>query len=300
MGLLDSIGGTVSGLLGLDDDSGFNSSRAALARNRALYDAIKLPEYKEFNPELYKDLESYQYALTNEDPSLKSAQMDLLNDLAGLKDTGLSAVDEAGFMRARNEGNQLAKSGAQAAMQNAEARGVGGSGLEFAMREMASQGGAQRAQEAGLNQAAESARQRALYAQAYGQQLGNVRGQDQAHNQANTDIINRFNQMNTQQRNQTSMANTDQRNNAFQYNQGLLDKRYNNEIGKADRIAGMNNRSAEIDSAQSAQRRANNMAGLNLAIQGAGAAYGAFSGPKPQQADMTYAVAPSGSRLGYT
>jgi hypothetical protein len=69
---------------------------------------------------------------------------------------------------------------------------------------MANQAAADRAQQAGLQQAADTARQRALYAQAYGNELGNVRGQDLGVESANKGIINMFNQMNTQNRNQAA------------------------------------------------------------------------------------------------
>jgi hypothetical protein len=67
--------------------------------------------------------------------------------------TGLSAEDQLNFEKARSLGAQQSQQGAQAALQNAAARGVGGSGLEFGMREQANQEAANRAQTAGLEQA---------------------------------------------------------------------------------------------------------------------------------------------------
>jgi hypothetical protein len=124
------------------------------------------------------------------------------------------------------------------------------------MRESANQQAAERAQDAGLAQAADSAKQRALYQTAYGNALGQQRQQDHAAASANTGIINRFNEMNTSNRNQTNNANANLRNNAFQYNEGLKDKRFQNELTRADRTSGLNNRSAEIDAANAAARRA--------------------------------------------
>lgn len=238
-----------------NNDDGFTSARGALSRNRGLYEMINDPTYSEFIPELLKN-DSANYELINEDPLLRSAQMSALQKMSGLADTGLSDVDQAGYERARRLGGQIQKAGQGAALQNAQARGVAGSGLEFAMRESANQQAAERAQEAGLAQAADSAKQRALYQTAYGNALGQQRSQDMQAETANKGIINRFNEMNTQNRNQTNNANANLRNSAFQYNEGLKDKRFNNELTRADRTSGLNNRSAEIDAAQAAARRA--------------------------------------------
>ena len=237
------------GFFGTGNDDGFNSAIRANEENRNLYGQIELPDYEEYVPGLY-DAESYNAQLIAEDPALKSKQMGNLNLLEQLAQQGLSAEDEAGFAQAKNIGSQAARSGTQAAIADANARGVGGGGMEFAMREIANQGGAQRAQSAGLEQAAASARQRALQAQAYQSALSQSRGDDYRQNSANTNIMNDFNARNTTQRNTIANANVDQKNGAFQYNQGLKDKKYANQVGQADRIAGMNDRRGQIDMAK--------------------------------------------------
>jgi hypothetical protein len=258
-------------------DGGFDDARKANDANRRLLEAIKLPEYMEFAPELYEN-ETANYELINENPLLKEAQASALAKMAGLAETGLSEVDQAGFEKARSIAGQVQKQGQAAALQNAQARGVGGSGLEFAMKEMANQDAASRAQEAGLQQAADSARQRALYAQAYGQQLAGVRGQDLQAESANKGIINQFNSMNTQNRNAVNNQNVDQRNNAFKYNEGLKDKRFGNEMSKATGVMNNNNQLADINMAQSAQRNAQ-----TGALIGAGATLGtAYMAKKPK------------------
>src|SRR4051812_36244203 len=189
-----------------------------LEKNKALYGGLAPPDlaHLEGIPNLYNYVGDYspdaaQYQTISDDPRLKSYQMDNLAKLAGLADTGLSDADQLGYLKAKAAGHQLAKSGNDAAIQNAQARGVAGGGLEFALREMANQDGANRAQEAGLQQAADSARQRALYQQAYGNELSQVRGQDFSNNAANANIINQFNQMNTQARNQAQQLNNSNR-----------------------------------------------------------------------------------------
>lgn len=236
------------GLLG-GNDGGFEDARLANERNRLLLDQIKDPRYSEMVPELY-NTEQTNYTLNTEDPVLKSMQMQSLNKMAGLADSGQSDIDAAGYDQARSLGNQFAKAGTGAAIQDSQNRGIAGSGQEMALREMANQGGAERAHTAAIQQAADAARQRALYAQAYGTQVAGARDQSAKAGQANTNIINQFNQANTQLRNQTAAANVGQRQNAFEYNEGLKDKNYQNQLGRLDRVSGNNNRSAEIAAAQ--------------------------------------------------
>lgn len=264
-----------------EDDKGFNEARNTLARNRGLYEMIDDPRYAEMLPELLTN-ESANYELAQENPLLKSAQMGALAKMAGLAETGLSEADEAGFVRARNLAGQVSRGGQAAALQNAASRGVAGSGLEFAMKEAANQEAAQRAQESGLAQAAESARNKALYQTAYGNALAGVRGQDQNMSQSNAGIINRFNEMNTQGRNATNAANANARNQAFQYNQGLQDKKFQNQLTRADRTAGFNNQAAQIAAANEEQKRARDRAnsGAMFGTIGAivGGAYGGAGG----------------------
>lgn len=245
-----------------DDDTAWNEALRNNSENRNLYEQIALPKYDEYAPELYNN-ESYNYELLKENPELLSKQGDNLKMLEQMAAQGLTAEDQLGFQKAREIGLQQARSGTQAALADAASRGVGGGGLEFAMREMANQGGAQRAQSAGLEQAAAAARQRALATQAYGSALSGVRGQDYQTAANNNNVINKFNQMNTQGRNQTNAANVDQRNNAFMYNQGLKDKNYQNQLAQADRRAGMNDKRAEIGLAQADQNRRSQQADIN-------------------------------------
>lgn len=269
MGLLDSIFG--------GGNSGFNSATDALNKNRGILDAIKTPTYDQFNPNLYQNTAA-NYQQISDDPVVRSAQMQALSKMAGLADTGLSDADQAGFMKAADEGRQVAQGADQAAMQNAAARGVGGSGLEFAMREAGSQGGAQRAQSAAMDTAANAARQRALYQQAYGDQLAGVRGQDYQQNAANTGIINQFNMANTQSKNATQNANADLQNNAFQYNQGLKDKDFGNQMTKATGQMGINQQQADIGMAQADANKRNGQAVGGLLGTGLGYAAGGVGG----------------------
>jgi len=234
MGIFDTIFG----------DSDTSDAQAALERNRALYNDVDLPQYREYVPELY-DNESADYKLLSEDPVLKSKQLEQAAQFSDLANEGLSDADEAGFREARSVGDQLAQAREGAAINDAQVRGVGGSGLEFAMREAANQGGANRAAADANAQASARAAQRAQYLQAYANQTGQMRDQDAKTNSMNTNIINEFNKNNTSARNATNASNVDARNNAFQYNEGLKDKTYGNQMRRADSMAGINNQVAQ-------------------------------------------------------
>lgn len=270
--------------MGLDlfngPDHGFEDARNRLNQTQKSYDNIVDPNYREYVPEVYTNASS-NYQLTGEDPLMKAAQMSALQKMAGLSQTGLSDVDQAGYEKARSLGAEQARQGNAAAMQSAQARGVGGSGLEFAMREMANQGGAQNAQASGLQQSADSARQRALYSQAYGQQIAGARDQDFRANAANTGIINQFNSMNTQNQNKTNNANVDQKNNAFMYNEGLKDKNFSNQMARANQRAGIQAQVGQVSAAEEAARRQRN--GAIIGTVG-GIAGGMMGGPAGAQA----------------
>jgi hypothetical protein len=255
--------GILSGLLG-GDTSGFDSALRNNERNRKLYEDIKLPEYENYVPE------EYQYETIKEDPNLRSMQMSALQKMSGLADNGLAAEDEANFTKASQNAHQIAKSGTDAAIANANARGVGGSGMEFAMREMANQKGAENAQNAGLEQAATTARQRALNNMAYNTAVGNQRSQDFQANSANTGIVNRFKE-----------ANTNNRNSAFQYNQGLQDRTYSNQMGRANAMAGINNNESQIQLARGEYDNKRKNSVLD-GVEGIGMTYatGGFDGNK--------------------
>lgn len=261
MGLLDSI---------IGGGGGFGSADEALRNNRALLNSIATPEYEQYSPELY-NTESAKYDLINEDPGLKSKQLDALSQMLGLSHDGLSDQDTAGFAEARNLGDQMAKSKTDAAIQDAQVKGVSGGGQEFAMREAANQEAAQRAQQAALQQQATRAQQRNQYLQAYAGQLNTTKSQADNLNSANTNIINQFNQANTAQKNQTANANTDQRNNAFKYNEGLKDKNFSNQMTKATGQIDMNNQAAKNATAEAEYQRQQNGALLGLAGTGLGA-----------------------------
>ena len=276
---------------GFFDDSD-QKARDQLAANQQLYNGIQLPKFKDYNPEQYKYLQDYapeDYSANqiHEDPLAKSAQQSALAKMANLSNVGLSPQDEQGFQNARSMAGQISRSGNAAALQNADARHVGGGGLEYAMREQAGQDAAERAQQGGLAQAAQGANQRALYNQAFLQGQGQLRSQDFQANSANTDILNRFNQMNTSGHNYAQQTNQQGRqsaanqnvgnaNSAQQYNNQMQQQSYQDAMSRAAGISGANTGMAQgyaaENAANTATRNQNPALAASAVMPGAGAA----------------------------
>lgn len=136
------------------------------------------------------------------DPRLKQAQMNALGSLQNLGQSGLRPEDQAALARVTNQVSQQEQGQEQSALQNAQQRGIAGSGSELAARLASSQGAANRASEQGLDIAGQSS-QRALQAIMGAGSLGSqMQGQNFAEDAQKAqaqDVINRYNAMNSQQ-----------------------------------------------------------------------------------------------------
>lgn len=177
------------------------------AEDLAALEAISAPSYRvqAFNPE------EFTATQVSESPELRNRQLALLDMLQGNAERGLSESDAASYELATQRAQQGARQRDEALIANAQARGVGGSGVELALRQQAGQDAMNRAQEANLQKTADSARTRAAYLNAYGNQAGDVRGTDLDLASKNAEIMNRFNQLNTAARNQANEANITRR-----------------------------------------------------------------------------------------
>lgn len=231
-----------------------------MAEQKRRAEALGTPEFGEYKPE------QYAYQTVQEDPRIRQSQLQYLQRLQSLADTGLGEEDLAAFEAAKRGANQLARQREEALISNAQSRGVAGGGLEFALRQQAQQDAAERARASQMEQAAQAARQRALAIQAYGQGLQSQRGQDFDINRYNTDLINRFNQ-----------ANTDLRNQAFKYNQDNQQRAYENQLRRLGVMSEADKGSAQGYAAQSALAAGNRRA-LGAAI---GAGVGMYAAGNP-------------------
>lgn len=163
------------------------------------------------------------------DPRLQQSQFDVLQQLAGLSQGGLSEADVMGLEQVRRDASAQDQARQQQVLQEMQARGQGGSGNELISRLKSSQVAADRASQEGM-QIAQMAQQRALQAlMNQGNMASSMRSQDfgeQSDVAKARDTINRFNtanQQNVQQRN-VGAQNTAQEKN-LNTRQGLEDRR---------------------------------------------------------------------------
>ncbi len=206
-------------------------------------------------------------SLISEDPESRSMQMEALNRLRGLADEGVSAQDRAVFREAANAANQQARGQSEAALQNAQNRGVAGSGMEFALRQAGEQDAANRMANVGAQQAATSAAQRAAYNQSYLQGAGDLRSADYQKQAANADIMNRFNMANQSALNSAKEFGAQSGYNAQAANQGA-------GMDFAGMVAGQNNEYSKYLAARNAARAGARAANTAAAAKGIGAAVG--------------------------
>ena len=229
------------------------------------------------------------------DPALKEKQMASLQALQDLADGGgMTLTDQANLSKIQNQINTQSRGAREAILQNAQQRGLGGSGLELMSQMQNQQDAATRASQGGLDVAAQ-ARDRALEAMIQGGQMaGDVRNQDfnqKAQVAGAQDAISKFNAQNQQQIN---MANTAAHNNAQatnlqnkqdianqnvglqntqqQYNNNLIQQNYDNEIKKRSGQAGIaQNNAANAGRDNQNQANANNQ--LIGGLIGAGSSF---------------------------
>jgi len=279
---------------GLFDDSA-DMAEAEAKRAQGLWEQLNTPDLQvnKFNPEVAKYSGNYRpedlsLSQIRENPETREDMMRNLSRMNYLADKGLSAEDDAGFLRAKTEANTMARGREGAIAQEMAARGIRGGGQELALRQQSAQDAANRSQMAGAEQAAQAARQRALYTQAYGSALSGLRGQDfdQAAQQA--DIQNRQATYNTNERNQAQQSNlgrqdqynqyaAGQRNDAQMYNiqqpNQVAQQRFQNQAtkigGQTGASANMQNMYMGQNAARQADRNANTALGASLLSGGA-------------------------------
>lgn len=210
----------IGGLIAYHMSKGDREAARKLIEQAAAMD-IPLPELEDVvaeqvGPSAFEDIRT--------DPNLRNAQMAALDRLLQIdQEGGLMLSDRANLNRIIGETTQAAQSNNAAVRENMAARGVGGSGAEIALQHANNQAAAQRAAKAGMDTAA-MAQQRALDAiMARGSMAGNVRKQDfgeQAQAAQARDIISRY--------------NADSRSRAAYHNSDLDQRRYTNQLRRAE------------------------------------------------------------------
>jgi len=153
------------------------------------------------------------------DPRLKTAQMNALEQLQGVAEGGgFTATDRARLENVARDEAVRERGAREAIMQSAQARGVGGSGLDMAQRLISGQASAGRRSAAGQDAAARAEARTLQAMQSAGQLGGKMREQQFGEKERMSraqDMINRFN---TQNLNQSRQWNASQRQRANEIN----------------------------------------------------------------------------------
>jgi len=238
-----------------------------------------------------------------EDPNLKKQQMGALSALEELGQGGLTDMDRADINRVQTQSDTASRGKRDAIMQNAQARGMGGSGMSIMAQLQNQQDAASNQSQRDMDITALS-KNRSLDALIQGGNLaGNMQNQNfnqQAQVAGANDAISRFNAQNMQNQNNLNVgnrnaaqeanlanrqsianANVGTRNQEQQNNKGLIQQRFNNELSKRGMAQGAASEAAKIQGANSAaQANANNQ---NIAM-GAGMASGGLGYLAAQEA----------------
>jgi hypothetical protein len=293
------------GLLGGITDSLFGSGGAQYSDKAAkLYDDIALPDIEQQKLLLQKYVEEGRlspeqaeaYLVNNNavdsmdlDSVGKNAQLSALDQLSEIgNEGGLTASDKARLQRIDTDEQTAARGAREAILQNAQARGAGGSGLEMLAQLTNAQDSATRKSQRDLDVAG-MAQERALQAlQSAGQLGGNINQQQFGQQKSIADSKNeiaKFNAANSQQvglantgannaaqaanlanRQNISNANVDQANKQQQYNKELDQTKFSNEMTKATgQSNAFNQQAAQANAARASDQ------GLFGTILGAGA-----------------------------
>jgi len=232
------IGSLVSGIM---NAIGGADTQARYQQGLSDYDYVNGPQFSNslydfqgYDPSLYGSPESAQYQGVSLPDGTREAQLAALMKMQDMGNGYAAAENQAGQTQAIMNANQAMKSNRDAAMMNARARGVGGSGVAMALAQQGNQAAANNAMQGGLQAAQNSALQKLQSANDYSQGLSSLRNQDQGLAAQNADIINRFNMFNTQARNAAAQRNAEMQNAAKQYNSQGRNQAQQYNLGRQD------------------------------------------------------------------
>ena len=192
------------------------------------------------------------------------AQGDVLGKYMGeVNAQGETADDRASYMRMQNAAAGSGNSAQGAVERNMATRGLGGSGMSFALQQQGAQGAINAANSSGVQEAADARGRYMSALQGAGQLAGQIRGQDTEALKAQ-DAINEF--------------NARQQQDADQRNQMIPQQNYDNAMSKQTAVANEGNGVAagyERGAGQTMQTAG----GIGQAAITAGAAYDQYGNP---------------------
>lgn len=245
----------LSGLVGYLVESGREAeAEAIMERARGLYDNITPAQLNDIAAEV---LGPSEFSKIRVDPRYEQAQNEALAKMEEMEEGGgFTLEDTANLNRVQNQLARNEMASRQAILENMRSRGVAGSGAELAMELSASQANADRAQQAGLDVAAQAQRRYFDAIRGRGDFASQMRSQawnEQAAAASAQDAINRF--------------NMGHRFDVARYNNDMAQQRYNNEMALRDRRYGMERDRADAKR-QSGQRQSETIGGVGGAVGG--------------------------------
>lgn len=307
----------ISGIMGSNAAQGqLNAANAARQQALAAYSGINVPSISDqqlslnheqvqgtMDPALQQAIQQQQSQLAGyqKNPDAVAAQTAALKQLQQLGQSGLTPSDVAEMQQLTNKTGAQNQAQQKQIMQNLAARGMGGSGAELAARLSANQSSAANANNA-TNQLQQMALQRQLQAITQGANLGQSMESQNYGEASNTAAMqNAINQFNAQQKaasqnynvsaqnqaqqqnlaNKQNVANTNVglTNQQQQFNKGLYQTQFGNEMQKAGGQSGQLNNIA-AGNQQQAANTANMYSGIG---QGVGTGLAGIANNQNQQ-----------------
>lgn len=220
--------------------------------NKMRVNLEKLVQQGILDPNLGEEFLQAASSYANIDPRYKDEQLGVLDALNTIVDTdGMDPQSRAVLHQLTGQTQAAERGGREAIMQNAAARGIGGSGLELGAQLSNQQGSATSLANQGF-QAAADANQRKLQAindiagvsgQMFGQEAQAAQAQDAINNFNTSNRVNWRNQATLQNQAETQRIadqNTFLANQQELYNKGLYQQAYQNDLAKAQSLSNAN------------------------------------------------------------
>jgi len=307
-----AIGGSIGGAIDAESAASGDRDKADALREQALAQltGISLPDYDkmqlalqhyqitgEITPELEAAIAQGPSAFENinVDPRLKANQMQALEQMSGLASGDIKPSDMAGFELARRNAAAEAQAKQGQILQEMQQRGQAGSGAELLARMTSAQSGADRLQQAQLQQAQAMQQAREAAISNMANMAGNIRSQDysQASDLARArDIVAQQNVANARQvqaanvaaKNQAKQSNwtnaqdianrnVDIANQQQQYNNNLARQKFEDQLNLGKAKAGALSGNAQASDTRAGQT-ADMWSGIGSAVGKGITAYG--------------------------
>ena len=251
----------------------WGDQEGAMAQAQAQFAGLNLPELSpielermvsagELTPELAEiiKLEGNAYKDIYVDPRLKAQQMESLAAIQEIADTGMTAQDRADLAKIASQESIAERGTREALIQQAQQKGISGSGLSLAAQLENQQGGATRRSARDTEVAGAAAQRRLAALEQAGALAGSMRSQEygeQANEAQAQQLINQFNAQNTQAQlqnranaqNAANAANLENAQNIMNqnvalsnqeelYRKNIAQQQYQNALGLASAKAG--------------------------------------------------------------